>query len=70
MSITTPGGVDSIKFSQDFAVTNTNETGVDFNLVFVSANIGGSSERNDIQNLTFTIAPVSAKNPVPRSALD
>lgn len=62
-----PGQVDSITFSQDFAVTEVAKGGIDFNFVFLSATMGASSVRNDVQNLTFTIAPVSAENPDPES---
>lgn len=32
------------------------KAGVDFDVVFLSGNLGGASERNDVQSIKFTIA--------------
>ncbi|HWL68149.1 MAG TPA: hypothetical protein VNS22_07155 [Geminicoccus sp.] len=65
-----PGQIDAISFDQDFAVTNVTKGGLDFNLVFLSLSASVSAQRNDVQHLSFTIAPASDNNPPPTVAED
>ncbi len=60
-----PGQIDQLKYSSEFAVTNTDQEGLDFDVVFLSAGITASQSRNDVQSITFTIAPPSEDNPLP-----
>lgn len=60
-----PGQIDSIVFDQAFGVTNITKGGLDFNIVFLSLSAATSAERNDVQQLSFTIAPASEANPPP-----
>jgi hypothetical protein len=60
------GVVESINYTGDFAVINTGNAGVDFDVIFFSTNLGLSQTRNDVQTIAFKIAPVSKTNPPPR----
>ncbi|MBR0672902.1 hypothetical protein [Neoroseomonas soli] len=60
-----PGQLDRIRFNQDFAVSNVTKGGLDFNFVFLNLTSSVSRERNDIQNLTFTIGEETRDNPAP-----
>lgn len=60
------GQVDKIEYSADFAVKSESANKVDFSVIFLSASAGTVQSRNDVQSLTFTIAPADPKtNPRP-----
>lgn len=64
-SVQPNGVIDSINYTGNFAVTKVEGGGINFNVVFVTGSVNDTTTRNDVQNLTFTIAPVSKTNPAP-----
>jgi len=64
-SVQPSGIVDSINYTGNFAVTTVGGGGLNFNVIFVTGSVNGSVTRNDVQTLTFTIAPASKSNPAP-----
>jgi len=59
------GVVESIDYEGDFAVTRGGSGGLDLNILTISPSLTASASRNDVQNIKFTIAPVSKDNPAP-----
>jgi len=63
------GQIDKLEYSADFAVINAGNGGLDFDVIFLGGSVGVDSTRNDLQSLSFTIAPPDKeKNPVPGGA--
>lgn len=60
------GQIDKLEYSADFAVISAGNGGLDFDVVFLSGSVGADATRNDVQSLSFTIAPIDKKtNPAP-----
>jgi hypothetical protein len=59
------GVVESIYYEGDFAVTRQGSGGLDLNILTISPSLSASASRNDVQNISFTIAPISKDNPAP-----
>ncbi len=59
------GLTDSVVYDGQFGVLNKSKTGIDFDVVFLSGNVAGASERNDVQSIKFTIASPTAEQPKP-----
>jgi hypothetical protein len=57
--------VESIEYDGDFAVTRSGGGGLDLSILTISPTLSASESRNDVQNITFTIAPVGPKTPAP-----
>jgi hypothetical protein len=60
-----PGQLDKLDYSADFGVVNAVGGGVDFDFVFLKAGVAASDTRNDVQSISFAIAPISKENPAP-----
>jgi len=59
------GVADSVVYDAQFGVLKKNQTGVDFDVVFLAGNVDAASERNDIQSIKFTIASPSDEQRAP-----
>ncbi len=59
------GQADALTYDAEFGVVAKDKLGLDFDVVFLSGSAGLESERNDVQSLKFTIAPVTPDNPLP-----
>lgn len=59
------GELDSVKYDASFGIQRKADGGAEFNVVFVSGNVGGSFDRNDTQSISFTITEPSDKVQVP-----
>lgn len=60
------GVVEEIKYTAEFGVKKTGSHKAQFDIIFLSAGGEATQTRNDVQSLTFTIAPENAKtNPRP-----
>ncbi len=59
------GSTDSVVYDAQFGVLKKGKAGVDFDVVFLSGNLGRASERNDVQSIKFTIATPTTEQPAP-----
>ena len=50
------GRLSSLEYQADFGVKNVTNAGMDFDVVFVSGNLGYAATRDDVQSIAFKIA--------------